>query len=70
MKLAEIRKLLVYVVTVAGEAVSLGLLHGDVLHYVNAGIALLGGVGIYALRNQPADAPAYNGAHVKPVDVG
>jgi hypothetical protein len=48
---AEVRKLIVYVVTVAAEAVSLGILHGDALRWANGGIALAGAVGIFAARN-------------------
>lgn len=52
-KLAQVRKALVAVIAVAGEALALGLLHGTAQNIAQLVIAGAGAIGVYALPNAP-----------------
>jgi hypothetical protein len=49
---SNVRKFLVALATAAASAVSLGLLPEDVNKWVAVGLAALGSIGVYAVRNE------------------
>jgi len=51
---AKYRKFLVAVVGAASEALTLGLVHGTVAHWVTIGIGIATALGIYAVPNAPS----------------
>lgn len=53
-KLAEIRKIIAYVLGVAAQLVALGVVPGAVLPYVSGVIAVATGLGVYQAKNEPA----------------
>lgn len=55
MKPAQVRKALVAVATGVTQAISLGLLEGDVEKVVLCVLAALGAYGVYAVENEPLD---------------
>lgn len=52
---AEVRKALVAVVTLAAAVVATGLIHGDALVYTQLAINFAGMVGVYAVPNAKSD---------------
>jgi hypothetical protein len=54
MKLAEIRKVVAYVLGLAAQLVAMGLVPTPVLPVVSAVIAVATGLGIYQAKNEPA----------------
>ena len=60
--LATVRKALVAVVAVAGEALTLGLLHGTVQNIAQLVIAAAGAIGVYAVPNARGPSAAHPAA--------
>lgn len=61
-KLAEARKALAVVAGIVAQVVALGVLSGTALHDVQAVLAVLTAVGVYAVPNKP---PTVSAAPVK-----
>jgi hypothetical protein len=55
-RIASVRKAAVAVGGVVGQAVALGVLHGDALHWAQIVLAALTAVGVYQVPNSPAAA--------------
>jgi hypothetical protein len=51
-KPAEMRKAIVAVVGVVAQAIALGILSGDALHWAQVIVALATAVGVYGIRNE------------------
>ena len=63
-KLAEVRKVVAFVVGMVAQAVALGVVNGGPLHIIQVVLAVATGAGVYAAPNAPKAAkPA---APVKP----
>lgn len=58
--LLDAKKLLVYLLEVASQAIAMGLVHGQALAYLQIVLAVAGAVGLYGVRNgsKPVEAVA------------
>lgn len=64
-KLANVKKLIVFIVSEVLSAVNEGIVPTRFVHYVQLTVFFLTAIGLYAVRNTPS-APAATGAHAAP----